>query len=150
MNRVRKVANAVLVCRGKAALQHRDALTRVYPNFWGLFGGALGPEETAVQGMIREVSEELGISLTKVRPIGMCLERPSRLNERTAITVHVFCADITRLWPRRRLSEGQGCALFSWPAIEAMKNSITPMAFKILENHFGVGSHDLYTQAARP
>jgi 8-oxo-dGTP pyrophosphatase MutT (NUDIX family) len=145
----RQVANAVLTCRGRVALQRRDGRTPVYPHYWGLFGGTVEEGEAPSQSMVREVREELGISLAEVRPLGVCLERPCRLNEWKAITVHVFAAEIAGLWSKRRLSEGVGCALFDWPSVRRMKSLVTPMAFKILENHFGAGSPRLYAPPRR-
>lgn len=146
----REVANAVLTCRGKVALQRRDGGTPVYPHFWGLFGGTVEEGETPGESMVREVREELGISLPAVSPLGVCLERPCRLNEWKAIKVHVFAAEVAGLWSKRRLSEGTGCALFDWPSVRRMKGRVTPVAFKILENHFGAGSPRLYARPRPP
>lgn len=54
-------ANAVIICQGKLLLERRrDSDT------WGLIGGGVKKSETAVQGMVREIYEELGI---RVQPV---------------------------------------------------------------------------------
>lgn len=49
-------ANAIITCGGRLLLERRrDSDT------WGLIGGGVKKSETAVQGMVREIYEELGI-----------------------------------------------------------------------------------------
>ena len=47
---------------GEILLQHRDSKAPTNPNKWGLWGGRVEGEETPIQGMIREVHEELMIT----------------------------------------------------------------------------------------
>jgi 8-oxo-dGTP pyrophosphatase MutT (NUDIX family) len=50
--------------QGRIAFQLRDNRPDVsYPDYWGLFGGWLEPDETPAQGIQREMAEELGVSL---------------------------------------------------------------------------------------
>lgn len=49
-------ANAIITCGGRLLLERRrDSDT------WGLIGGGVKKSETTVQGMVREIYEELGI-----------------------------------------------------------------------------------------
>lgn len=49
-------ANAIITCGGRLLLERRrDSDT------WGLIGGGVKKSETAAQGMVREIYEELGI-----------------------------------------------------------------------------------------
>ena len=50
-------------------LQHR-ALWSDQGGTWGVPGGAIGPDETAEQGALRESAEEAGIPLAAVRVLG--------------------------------------------------------------------------------
>ena len=51
-------ANAIITCQGKLLLERRrDSDT------WGLVGGGVKKTETALQAMIRETREELGLRL---------------------------------------------------------------------------------------
>lgn len=53
-------ANAIITCRGKLLLERRrDSDT------WGLVGGGVKKQETALQAMVRETYEELGL---RVKP----------------------------------------------------------------------------------
>ncbi len=53
-------ANAIITCKGKLLLERRrDSDT------WGLVGGGVKKQETALQAMVRETYEELGI---RVKP----------------------------------------------------------------------------------
>ncbi len=45
----------------KLFLQKRAACKKSYPNFWGPTGGAVQTGESALQGLIRECEEEIGI-----------------------------------------------------------------------------------------
>lgn len=49
-------ANAVITCGGRLLLERRRD-----SNTWGLIGGGVKKSETTVQGMVREIYEELGI-----------------------------------------------------------------------------------------
>lgn len=49
---------------GEYLLQRRDDKPEIfYPGHWGLFGGALDPDETPVAALCRELAEELGVTV---------------------------------------------------------------------------------------
>ena len=51
---------------GSYILQQRDTKEEIFfPGFWGNFGGAIEPEETPADALVREIGEELGISIAK-------------------------------------------------------------------------------------
>lgn len=55
-------ASAALIVTedGRYLMQHRDELPGIFfPGFWGCFGGALEPGESALDAMRRELAEEL-------------------------------------------------------------------------------------------
>ena len=55
-------ANAIITCDGKLLLERRrDSDT------WGLVGGGVKKTETALEAMVRETREELGLRLPKER-----------------------------------------------------------------------------------
>lgn len=63
-------ANAVITCQGKLLLERRrDSDT------WGLIGGGVKKTESSLEGMVREIYEELGLrvpaeKLTKLQTYG--------------------------------------------------------------------------------
>ncbi len=47
---------------GRYLLQHRDAIPQIFfPDHWGLFGGAMEEGETEIDGLLRELHEELAL-----------------------------------------------------------------------------------------
>ena len=49
-------------------MQLRDQKPNIfYPGHWGLFGGAIEPEEDPAAGLKRELNEELGLDVTECR-----------------------------------------------------------------------------------
>ena len=63
-------ANAIITCKGKLLLEkRRDS------DIWGLVGGGVKKAESPLEGMIREIYEELGVrvqpgQLTKLQVYG--------------------------------------------------------------------------------
>ena len=55
-------ANAIIVCDGKRLLERRRD-----SNTWGLVGGGVKKTETALEAMVRETKEELGLRIPKER-----------------------------------------------------------------------------------
>ena len=55
-------ANAIIVCDGKLLLERRAD-----SNTWGLVGGGVKKTETALEAMVRETKEELGLRIPKER-----------------------------------------------------------------------------------
>ena len=55
-------ANANIVCAGKLLLERRRD-----SNTWGLVGGGVKKSETALEAMVRETKEELGLRIPKER-----------------------------------------------------------------------------------
>ena len=56
-------AAIILTEDGRYLLQLRDDIPRIYyPGHWGCFGGAIGPGETPIEALRRELEEELEFS----------------------------------------------------------------------------------------
>jgi 8-oxo-dGTP diphosphatase len=67
--RLPEIAQALLFDRhGRLLIYLRDDKPEIpFPNYWDLFGGHLEAGETPQQALVREVREELGITLTRWR-----------------------------------------------------------------------------------
>ena len=53
--------------KGQYLIAQRDASRRSYPLLWECSGGAVLKGETSLQGALREVKEEVGVGLDKVK-----------------------------------------------------------------------------------
>lgn len=51
--------------RNELLLQQRLSTAHKFPNMWSNTGGAVQAGETSIEGVIRELNEELGIEVTK-------------------------------------------------------------------------------------
>jgi 8-oxo-dGTP diphosphatase len=58
---IKSVVKALIVDRqGKCLMQLRDNIPNItFPGYWSLFGGAVENEETPINGIRRELDEEL-------------------------------------------------------------------------------------------
>ncbi|MGB3693947.1 MAG: NUDIX hydrolase [Spirulinaceae cyanobacterium] len=69
------VAVAVLYCEGKFLMQLRDDLPGIlYPGCWGFFGGHLEVGETPLEGVKRELLEEISYTPPSLSLFDRCIE----------------------------------------------------------------------------
>lgn len=58
---------AIILVDGGYLLQLRDPKPNIfYPDHWGLFGGGMGPGESELETLVRELHEELGLTVDPV------------------------------------------------------------------------------------
>jgi mutator protein MutT len=57
------IVTAVLRRNGRILLCHRTPRRQAFPNLWGLPGGHIDPGEAAESALVRELAEELGITI---------------------------------------------------------------------------------------
>lgn len=69
------VACGLLVRNGLVLLVHRSSAKTANPNVWDLPGGHLEPGENSSQALVRELQEELGVSITL--PVGNAIHTRS-------------------------------------------------------------------------
>lgn len=68
--RLKNAVAAILMFENKYLFQLRDNKKNIFfPNCWGLFGGALEKGEKKLEGLTREIYEELSIKLVKSKII---------------------------------------------------------------------------------
>ncbi len=72
-------SKAVITHNGKYLLQHRDDKKGIYsPNCWGCFGGMIDQKkETAIEGIKRELKEELSIDFKILEKLHEGFHEPS-------------------------------------------------------------------------
>jgi 8-oxo-dGTP diphosphatase len=73
------VVAGALVRDGRVLLAHRSPHRRWYPDVWDLPGGHLEPGESAGQALVRELAEELGVTVTGCSVVGVLEESDLRL-----------------------------------------------------------------------
>jgi 8-oxo-dGTP diphosphatase len=99
---------------GNIALQLRDDKATIpYPNQWALFGGQVEDDEDALTAVLREVSEELTISLAPEKLSSLKIFRLETSKEH-----HLFSYPLHNELQQAILTEGQRFSLFSAAAIE--------------------------------
>ena len=59
-----KIAGAMIVRQQQILLGKRSATRQVYPGIWDIFGGHMEAGESPEQTLQRELTEELGITIT--------------------------------------------------------------------------------------
>lgn len=105
-----KQAAVMLPCReGRVLMQLRDQKPGIaFPGHWGFFSGALEPGETPLMAARRELGEELGLSVERLRYLGLDLMQTDE-----EIALHAFACVLTSRPERLRLAEGQDLGLFA-------------------------------------
>lgn len=84
------IAAGLLCCQGRLLLGKRSARRLAYPGVWDLPGGHVEAGETAEQALVRELREELGVTLKEWRKWAV-LRVPAMGDEAARILcVHLF------------------------------------------------------------
>jgi 8-oxo-dGTP pyrophosphatase MutT (NUDIX family) len=135
---------AALVFMGRRyLLQHRENRQGVsYAGFWGLFGGACEPGESASEALRRELLEEISLEVVRYTPILTCtyeLWFESRRTRKTFFGIEVTQAEADGLV----LGEGQGMAWCAFEEVMAMADRVVPYDLSVIALH-----HRDITQAA--
>ncbi|MDC1153371.1 NUDIX domain-containing protein [Nitrospinaceae bacterium] len=126
-----KVAHAILLVNKKYVLQLRDNKPKLIASGkWSLFGGEINEGEAPEVGIVREIKEELCLSLENFR----FLWNYERKNDLGTLTSYFFFeADVTHLWKQHQLMEGQAARCFDFKELSAL--DIPPFIQKILFRH---------------
>jgi 8-oxo-dGTP diphosphatase len=134
------VTLAILRVAGRYALQHRDNRPDVAsPGFWALFGGGVDGHETPLAAIRREIREELALDVTEWHELWRVRHYvPLRDAD---VLLHIFAADVTDMWARHVLHEGQAAGLFP---IEELPHPMEAVVVALLERY-----HDRFRPSAR-
>ena len=125
------VVLAILTVAGRYALQLRDDIpTIALPGHWSLFGGSIDTGETPLAAVRREIREELSLDVPDWRELWRVTYFVPYWD---AIVPHrVFAADVTDVWERHVLREGQEAAVFP---IDRLPEPMPPIAHALLERY---------------
>lgn len=105
---MRNVAGIILKKEGRFLLQLRDNKKEILnPNMWAFFGGGVEKGEEPIEGVIREVKEELNLDFKKeeLRYITRFYLPKKRF--------HLYEAEINKEIQELELNEGSGLGFFS-------------------------------------
>ena len=114
-----ETAKAFIHKDGYGLLQLRDSTPEIwYPSMWGLFGGGLEGEESAVNGLKRELYEELTFDTCKPHFLF------SWPDDTDYSLLHFFSVKLEIGLDELRLNEGQEMALVPFGEMGALE--LTP------------------------
>ena len=111
-------AGVILYTADKVLLHKRDEHPSQFPNYWGVFGGQMEPQETPVAAAARELQEELGVRASTGQLEPLTCVRVVRGTERPI--KHYFRKPLTWALADLRLGEGEGFALFSHAELDGL------------------------------
>ena len=116
---MQEVAKAILLERGNFVLQLRDDKPSiVFPDMWSLFGGEIEKNEDPQEAILREIEEELCI---KVKDISFLWDYIYCREDGKEFHHKIYEADITSLWGRHKLMEGQAADSFDWDQLKTLR-----------------------------
>jgi len=124
---------AVLLVDGRYVMQLRDDKPGIaVPGVWSLFGGSVEEGEEPRTALLREIEEELCIQLCDSHFLWSA-EHHLDFAATTA-RYWLFEADITELWGRHRLTEGQAVQHFAFDELRDL--TIPALIREVLERHY--------------
>lgn len=116
-------SHAVLLVQGDYALQLRDDKpTIAAAGQWSLFGGMINTNETPMEAIQREIQEELSVGPNEFSYLWFT-DYYSEF-EKSVIRTWFFVSDISLVWDKHRLTEGQRVEVFPIEKIEGLNMPI--------------------------
>ena len=122
----------ILYVGDQVLLQRRARDAPLYPGLWNEFGGWIEDDETPEAAALREINEELGVSLSasELSPLGAV----TVLQGESTVEVYFFSAPLRAKLSELRLGEGSGFALFGFEEIQSLQ--MPPETKLALDRHY--------------
>ena len=125
------VAKAILLERNNFILQLRDNKPSIEtPGMWSLFGGNIEKNEDPQEAMLREIEEELCIKVKGIHFLWDCIYFR---DDGKQVLHKIYEADITSLWGKHQLMEGQATGSFNYNQLETLR--VPPFIQEVLARH---------------
>ena len=117
---------AIIIVDGNYLLQLRDKSPEIYfPNYWGLFGGAIEVGESERVALRREIMEELGLEVCLKKNCLMSFDFDLRMMQFSKIKRSFYEVELNKNAVEKiKLGEGQKYKLFSRD--EVLKKKLSP------------------------
>ena len=131
-NLMKKVAHAILTLKEDYVLQLRDEKPDISePGMWSLFGGGVENGETPEDALVREIKEELSITIENYQ---FCWDFKHH-DKATNRSIHffIFESNISEQWDDCRILEGQALNFFKFSELGTI--AIPDIVQKILKHH---------------
>lgn len=126
---MKRISKIILYNDNRILLQLRDNNPNIpYPNTWTLFGGSILEGESPEETLKREISEELGFSLTRCSK----LFTKNRNQDGVSVEDNIFTAKVPEEILNQTLREGQKMQFFSLKELEKI-NVFIPFKEYILD-----------------
>ncbi|MBA3947549.1 MAG: NUDIX hydrolase [Herpetosiphonaceae bacterium] len=120
MDEVQQVVGGIVMRAGELLLGKRAATRRWYPNLWDIFGGHVEAGEDLEAALVRELQEELGITLTGIASLEV-LHMPAS-PEHAAFEYHVYLVtDWTGTIHNRSPDEHEEIGWFPFEHVEQLE-----------------------------
>lgn len=113
---------SIIKYKDKYLFQLRDNKKNIFfPNMWGLFGGAIEINESYLDGLKREVLEELNININNNKEIKFVTNISFEINKK-CIERYIFVFKINNdEFKKLKISEGQKIGLFNKKEIKKIE-----------------------------
>ena len=130
---VMRFSGVVLWKEDLVLLQKRSFQAKLLPGRWGVFGGHIEDGESPIQTAVREIEEELSVSLDPNQRRELCTLRVQRMN--ALYVAHYYSSRIPVSLKDMSLREGIGFSLWSMDEIPQLH--LAHEDFTAVQTHFG-------------
>jgi 8-oxo-dGTP diphosphatase len=132
MQNLEPAVMVLLIQNEKVLLQLRTKDAPRFPAHWGGFGGRSEPEESIPDAAIREISEELGLTLAHKDLRELMVQNVHRDGRQQRL--HCLVAELLSPLADISIAEGDGFALFDLESADALR--LTPETRQAVNLYF--------------